>query len=49
MFVRRANIGRVLGAAELIAEREAAMARALQEGGPITGVMGASYEHMLRR
>ena len=49
VFVRRADIERVLEAAELIAEREAAMARALREGRPITEVMGASYEHMLRR
>jgi regulator of RNase E activity RraA len=47
-FVPAADIGRVLDAAELIAGREAAMAKALLAGTPIPDVMGADYEHMLR-
>jgi 4-hydroxy-4-methyl-2-oxoglutarate aldolase len=47
-FVPAADIERVLGAAEAIAGREAAMAKDLLAGRPITEVMGASYEHMLR-
>jgi 4-hydroxy-4-methyl-2-oxoglutarate aldolase len=47
-FVPAADIGRVLDAAEAIAGREAAMAKALLAGTPITEVMGADYEHMLR-
>jgi len=47
-FIRPADIERVLEAAELIAGREALMAKALREGKPITEVMGASYEHMLK-
>lgn len=38
----------ILDAAEHIAGREAAMAKALLAGKPITEVMGADYEHMLR-
>ncbi|QHE94506.1 RraA family protein [Pandoraea fibrosis] len=48
VFVSAANIGRVLDAAEQIAAREAAMAKALLAGHPVTEVMGANYEHMLR-
>lgn len=47
-FVPADDIGRVLDAAEQIAGREAAMAKALLAGRPITEVMGADYEHMLR-
>ncbi len=47
-FIPAADIGRVLDAAEMIARREAAMARALEAGKPIHEVMGADYEHMLR-
>jgi regulator of RNase E activity RraA len=47
-FVPAADIERVLDAAEAIAVREAAMAKALLSGKPITQVMGADYEHMLR-
>ena len=47
-FVPAAEIGRVLDAAEAIAGREAAMAKALLAGTPISEVMGADYEHMLR-
>jgi regulator of RNase E activity RraA len=47
-FIPAADIERVLDAAEAIAGREAAMAKALLSGQPITQVMGADYEHMLR-
>lgn len=47
-FIPEADIARVLEAAEAIAAREAAMAKALREGAPIHAVMGAEYEHMLR-
>lgn len=46
--VPAAEIERVLDAAEAIAAREAAMAKALLSGRAITEVMGADYEHMLR-
>ncbi|MGH9638415.1 MAG: RraA family protein [Candidatus Acidiferrales bacterium] len=49
VFIAAEEIGRVLPAAEEIAAREAAMAKALLEGEPITKVMGANYENMLRR
>lgn len=48
VFVAAADVERVLAAAEQIAAREAAMARALLAGKPITEVMGANYENMLR-
>ena len=48
VFVRAEDVDRVLEAAEFIAGREALMAKALREGKPITEVMGASYEHMLK-
>jgi hypothetical protein len=35
--------------AEQIAAREAAMSKALMQGMPITRVMGADYEEMLKR
>lgn len=47
-FISAENIERVLAAAEEIARREAAMIRALRKGQPITEVMGASYENMLK-
>ena len=47
-FVRSQDIERVLEAAEFIAGREALMAKALLGGKPITEVMGANYEHMLK-
>ena len=49
VFVSQENIERVLAVAEDIAAREARMAEALYAGQPITEVMGASYENMLRR
>lgn len=49
VFIRAADADRVLAAAEEIAGREAAMAKALLSGKPVTEVMGASYEHMLHK
>jgi 4-hydroxy-4-methyl-2-oxoglutarate aldolase len=49
VFVAAEEITRVLPTAEDIAAREAAMAQALRDGEPITKVMGANYENMLRR
>ncbi|MBL8381053.1 MAG: RraA family protein [Burkholderiales bacterium] len=48
-FIAAADIERVLAAAEAIAAREAAMAGALKSGQAIHEVMGASYEHMLKK
>ena len=48
-FIRAPDAARVIAVAEEIAQREAAMAAALDEGKPITEVMGTDYEHMLRR
>jgi regulator of RNase E activity RraA len=47
-FIPATQAEAVLSAAEQIAGREAAMAKALLQGKPITEVMGADYEHMLR-
>ena len=47
IFISTANIERVLAAAEEIAGREAAMAKSLMAGEPVSRVMGANYEHML--
>lgn len=47
VFVRAAEIERVLATAERLAAREAAMAKALLAGEPVSAVMGASYETML--
>lgn len=49
VFIRADDIERVLAAAEDIAGREAAMAKALLAGKPVSEVMGANYEHMLRK
>jgi 4-hydroxy-4-methyl-2-oxoglutarate aldolase len=49
VFVALAEIGRVLDTAEAIVQREEAMAQALREGKPISQVMGANYEHMLKK
>jgi regulator of RNase E activity RraA len=48
VFLAQAEAEKILQAAETIAAREAAMAEALQNGKPITDVMGADYEHMLK-
>jgi 4-hydroxy-4-methyl-2-oxoglutarate aldolase len=49
VFVAAAEIHRVLEAAETIVQKEKAMAEALAAGTPISQVMGASYEQMLKR
>jgi 4-hydroxy-4-methyl-2-oxoglutarate aldolase len=49
VFVAQSEIVRVLETAEAIAAREEAMAQALREGTPISTVMGANYEGMLKR
>ncbi len=49
VFVPAADIERVLEAAEAIAAREESTAQALREGKPISQVMGANYEHMLKK
>ena len=49
VFLAAADASRVIAAAEEIAAREAAMGRALKDGRRITEVMGADYEHMLKR
>ncbi len=47
VFVAARDIERVLDAAERIAAREAAMAKAILARTPIGDVMGGQYEHML--
>ncbi|MEO6626776.1 MAG: RraA family protein [Burkholderiaceae bacterium] len=49
VFIASGDIGRLLDAAESIVAREAAMARALLAGVPVSQVMGADYEHMLKK
>jgi regulator of RNase E activity RraA len=49
VFIAQAEIERVLEAAETIWQRESLMAQSLREGNPISQVMGANYEHMLKR
>ncbi len=48
VFVAAGDIDRLLDAAESIVAREAAMAKALLAGVPVSQVMGADYEHMLK-
>lgn len=48
VFVAAADAARVLDAAEMIAAREAAMSRDVEAGLPVSQVMGAAYEHMLK-
>ncbi len=47
-FVAQADIERVLEAAEFIAAKERAMGEALRAGKPMSEVMGADYESMLK-
>ncbi len=47
VFIRALDLERLLEAAEAIVAREAAMAKALLAGKPVSQVMGADYEHML--
>jgi 4-hydroxy-4-methyl-2-oxoglutarate aldolase len=49
VFIAASEIARVLEAAEAIVAREEAMAQALREGVPISQVMGANYETMLKK
>lgn len=49
VFISAGDVARVLEAAEAITAREEAMAQALREGVPISQVMGASYESMLKK
>ena len=49
VFVAAADIDRLLDTAETIVAREAAMAKALLSGVPVSQVMGADYEHMLKK
>ena len=49
VFIPAAEIGRVLDAADAVLAREGAMVAALQAGRPISEVMGASYESMLKK
>jgi 4-hydroxy-4-methyl-2-oxoglutarate aldolase len=49
VFVSAAHIERVLAEAEMISGREAAMAKALLDGGAPSVVMGGNYEHLLRK
>lgn len=49
VFVAQNEIGRVLETAEAIMHREDAMAQAIRSGTPISQVMGANYEHMLKK
>jgi len=49
VFVAQSEIARVLETAEAIVAREEAMAQALREGVPISRVMGANYETMLKK
>jgi len=46
-FIRAADLEPVLAAAQAIAEREAAMARALRSGAPVSDVLDGTYERML--
>ena len=48
VVIPASDIARVLEAAENIAAREAAMAKAIQAGDAISQVMGAQYESMLK-
>lgn len=47
ILIAAAHIERVLETAEAIVAREAAMAKAILAGTPISQVMGGAYEHML--
>jgi len=49
VFIARADMERVLEAAEAIVAREEAIAQALRDGHPISQVMGANYEQMLKK
>jgi len=48
VFIAAAEIQRVIETAEQIMAREEAMAQAIREGQPISQVLGANYEDMLK-
>jgi regulator of RNase E activity RraA len=48
-FIPQSEAARVLEAAETIVAREEAMAAAIRAGTPISQVMGANYEQMLKK
>lgn len=48
-FLAAAQAAEILGVAEMVAKREALMTKAVLAGEPISKVMGADYEDMLRR
>lgn len=48
-FIPQSEVARVLEAAESIVAREEAMAAAIRAGTPISQVMGANYEQMLKK
>lgn len=47
-FIRAADIDAIFAAADTIAAREAAMARALKSGARVGEVLGGNYEHLLK-
>jgi regulator of RNase E activity RraA len=49
VFIRANDAARVLDVAEKIVEKEKLMAEAIRAGTPISKVMGADYESMLKR
>jgi 4-hydroxy-4-methyl-2-oxoglutarate aldolase len=49
VFVAKAEIERVLDAAEAIMQREDALAQAIRGGTPISQVMAGNYENMLKK
>jgi 4-hydroxy-4-methyl-2-oxoglutarate aldolase len=49
VFIAQADIARVVEAAEAIVQRESLMAQALRDGKRASDVMGANYEHMLKK
>jgi regulator of RNase E activity RraA len=49
VFVQASRIEDVMRVAESIAAREAAMAERIARGDPMTAVMGADYEHLLKK
>lgn len=49
VFVASNRAGEILDTAEMIAAREAAMTKAVLAGEPVSQVMGADYEHLLRK
>ena len=49
VFIPQADIARVIEAAALIVQRESLMAQALRDGKRASEVMGANYEHMLKK